>query len=148
MLDINFTFIIVALSFLLFVKLFDVLFWKRIAQVKLDRELELKQQEDQALVANSKMQSIIENVRGEIQSIRKTEDELIDKLLKDFSAQKESEEKQLCSEINELKKKTYSEILEQYNSLDVEIDKISGKLAENIIQTIAPELKSPERIGK
>jgi len=144
MLEINGTCLVFVLSFLLFVLLLNQTLWRPIAIVKKVREADLLSEQEKAIDAESKTQSILEQVSSEIEEIKKREHTYLDGLLKDFTKKRELEEIQLKSEMEESKKRAYEQIMKEGEAFKSSLQGEAEKLAHLIVARVAPEVSLQE----
>ena len=82
MFNINLTALITALSFILFVYFFNKTFWFPVSQIRSKRDENLENNKIKAIEAEKQAHEVVAIIKAEIESIKKAEHELFEKIFK------------------------------------------------------------------
>ncbi len=140
MFNINLTALITALSFILFVYFFNKTFWFPVSQIRSKRDENLENNKIKAIEAEKQAHEVVATIKAEIESIKKAEHELFEKIFSDIELNKKLSESELKDQLKLEKQKALSEIKESHLSLNSVLESEAKILAQNIIHKIAPEV--------
>ncbi|MDX1921363.1 MAG: hypothetical protein SFU25_11605 [Candidatus Caenarcaniphilales bacterium] len=138
MLEVNFTCVIFIFSFLVFVYLLNQTLWKPVGKIKQERDADISGELLRAVETERKTNEIIQQVHTELENIRNSEQTALNDIFKEFAQKKIDEENKLKSEFESTRQKTYAEVDSERLNLISHVEQESAKLANVIVQKLAP----------